>query len=407
MPCERAVADLKYWVMNDIYLASACRTGIGRFQGSLSGFSAPQLGGLAITEALKRAGIEGSLVDEVIMGHVLQAGVGQNPARQAARAAGIPDEVPPFTVNKVCGSGLKSVMLAAQSIKAGDNQIVVAGGMESMSNAPYLVPSARQGARLGHAQMLDAMVHDGLWDAYSDQHMGMTGELVADEFNISRQMQDEFAANSHHKAAAAWEAEKFTAETFEVSVPQRKKDPIAFCGDEGVRGDTTAEGIGKMRPAFKKDGSVTAGNASQLSDGASAVVVASAAACEKHGLTPLAKITGYAAGGMAPEWVMMAPKPAIENLEAKTGLNRNDFDLIELNEAFSSAACALTQEMKLDPERINVHGGAVALGHPIGASGTRILTTLLYALKDRGQQRGLAALCLGGGNAVSMSVEMC
>ena len=341
------------------------------------------------------------------MGNVLQAGVGQNPARQAARAAGIPDSVAPFTVNKVCGSGLKSVMLAAQSIKAGDNHVVVAGGMESMSNAPYLMPSARQGARLGHAQLLDSMVHDGLWDAYSDQHMGMTGELVADEYNISREMQDEFAASSHRKAGAAWESGKFAAETFEVSIPQRKKDPIAFAADEGVRGDTTAEGIGKMRPAFKKDGSVTAGNASQLSDGASAVVVASAEACEKHGLNPLAKITGYSAGGMAPEWVMMAPKVAIENLEARTGLNRNDFDLIELNEAFSSAACALTQEMKLDPERINVNGGAVALGHPIGASGARILTTLLYALKDRNLQRGLAALCLGGGNAVSLSVELC
>ena len=361
--------------MTDVYLASACRTGIGRFQGSLSGFRAPELGAFAISEALRRAGLDGSAIDEVIMGNVLQAGVGQNPARQAARAAGIPDEVAPFTVNKVCGSGLKAVMLAAQSIKAGDNQIVVAGGMESMSNAPYLVPSARQGARLGHAQLLDSMVHDGLWDAYSDQHMGMTGELVADEYNISREMQDEFAANSHIKAAAAWEAGKFEEETFEVSVPQRKKDPLAFNADEGVRGDSSAESLGKMRAAFKKDGSVTAGNASQLSDGASAVVVASAAACEKYGLNPLAKITGYAAGGMAPEWVMMAPKHAIENLEARTGLNRNDFDLIELNEAFSSAACALTQEIKLDAQRINVHGGAVALGHPIGASGTRILTT--------------------------------
>ncbi|HJM40335.1 MAG TPA: acetyl-CoA C-acetyltransferase [Planctomycetota bacterium] len=393
--------------MTDVFLASACRTGIGRFQGSLSGFRAPELGAFAISEALSRAGLDGLAVDEVIMGNVLQAGVGQNPARQAARAAGIPDSVAPFTVNKVCGSGLKSVMLAAQSIKAGDNHVVVAGGMESMSNAPYLMPSARQGARLGHAQLLDSMVHDGLWDAYSDQHMGMTGELVADEYNISREMQDEFAASSHRKAGAAWESGKFAAETFEVSIPQRKKDPIAFAADEGVRGDTTAEGIGKMRPAFKKDGSVTAGNASQLSDGASAVVVASAEACEKHGLNPLAKITGYSAGGMAPEWVMMAPKVAIENLEARTGLNRNDFDLIELNEAFSSAACALTQEMKLDPERINVNGGAVALGHPIGASGARILTTLLYALKDRNLQRGLAALCLGGGNAVSLSVELC
>ena len=393
--------------MTEVFLASACRTGIGRFQGSLSGFRAPELGAFAISEALKRAGIEGAAVDEVIMGNVLQAGVGQNPARQAARAAGIPDEVPPFTVNKVCGSGLKAVMLAAQSIKAGDNQVVVAGGMESMSNAPYLLPSARQGARLGHAPMLDAMVHDGLWDAFSDQHMGMTGELVADEYNISREMQDEFAAASHQKAAAAIADGKFVAETFELEIPQRKKDPIIFNTDEGVRSDTTVAGLGKMRAAFKKDGSVTAGNSSQISDGGSALVVASADACEQHGLNPLARITGYAAGGMAPEWVMMAPKSAIENLEARTGLSRNDFDLIELNEAFSSAACALTQEMKLDPERVNVHGGAVALGHPIGASGARLLTTLLYALKDSGQKKGLVALCLGGGNAVALSVEMC
>ena len=392
--------------MTDVYLVSACRTGIGRFQGTLAGFTAPQLGALAVKEALTRAGAGSEVVDEVILGNVLQAGVGQNPARQAARAAGVPDTVPPFTVNKVCGSGLKSVMLAAQSIKAGDNQLVVAGGMESMSRAPYLVPAARDGVRLGNAQLVDAMIWDGLWDVYSDQHMGMTGELVADEYGITREMQDEYAARSHQRAAAAWEAGRFDAETFAVEVPQRKKDPVAFRADEGVRPGTDAAGMGKLRPAFKKDGSVTAGNASQISDGAAALVVASAAACEQHGLTPMARITGYAAGGMAPEWVMMAPKAAVENLESRTGLDRRAFDLVEINEAFSSGSCALVKTLGLDAERVNVNGGAVALGHPIGASGARILVTLLHALKDRGGKTGLATLCLGGGNAVALSLEM-
>ena len=393
--------------MTEVFLVSACRTGIGRFQGSLSGMSAPELGALAIAEAVQRAGISGEFVDEVIMGNVLQAGVGQNPARQAALGAGLPDTVPPFTVNKVCGSGLKSVMLAAQSIKAGDQHVVLAGGMEYMTNAPYLMPSARKGTRLGHAQLLDAMVQDGLWDAYSDQHMGMTGELVARECSVSREDQDAFAAASHAKAAAAHASGKFSAECFDVLIPQRKGDPIAFQSDEGVRADVSAESLAGMRPAFQKDGSVTAGNASQISDGAAALVVASAEACEQHGLKPLARITGYAAGGTAPEWVMMAPKEAVANLEARTGLRSQEFDLIEINEAFSSAACALTKTMDLDASRINVHGGAVALGHPIGASGARILVTLLHALQDRGGSTGLATLCLGGGNAVALSVELC
>lgn len=393
--------------MTEVYIISACRTPIGRFQGGLSKIKAPVLGGMAVTEALKRAGVAPELVDEVILGNVLQAGVGQNPARQAARAAGIPDTVAPFTVNKVCGSGLKTVMLAAQSIKAGDNDIVVAGGMESMSLAPYLVPAARTGARLGDAKLVDAMVHDGLWDVYSDQHMGMTGELVADEYEIDREAQDAFSAASHQKAAAAWAAGKFDAEVFPVEVPQRRGDPVIVKTDEGVRGETTAESLGKLRAAFKKGGSVTAGNASQISDGACALVIASAAAVEKHGLKPLAKITGYAAGGMAPEWVMMAPKAAVENLEKKTGISRHDFDLIEMNEAFASGACALVKTLELDADKVNVHGGAVAIGHPIGASGARILTTLIYALKDRGLKKGLAALCLGGGNAVATSIEMC
>ena len=395
------------FTMSEVFLVSACRTPIGRFQGGLSSFRAPELGGLAIQEALTRAGVAADQVDEVIMGNVLQAGVGQNPARQAQRAAGIPDTVPPFTVNMVCGSGLKSVMLGAASIVAGDNEVVVAGGMESMSQAPYMVPAARQGARLGDAKLVDAMIHDGLWDVYSNKHMGLTGELVADEYDISRDAQDAFATESHRRAADAWAAGRFSAETFSIEVPQRRGDPVVVDSDEGVRADVTVDGLGKLRPAFAKEGSVTAGNASQISDGASAVVLASAAAVEKYGLKPLAKITGYAAGGMAPEWVMMAPKHAIENLEKRTGVKATDYDLIELNEAFSSAACALVKTLGLDAERVNVNGGAVAIGHPIGASGARILTTLVYALQDRGLKTGMAALCLGGGNAVATSIELC
>jgi acetyl-CoA C-acetyltransferase len=393
--------------MTKAYIVSACRTPIGRFQGGLSSFRAPELGAKAVQESLSRAGISGDQVDEVILGNVLQAGVGQNPARQASIFAGIPHEVAPFTVNKVCGSGLKCVMLAAQSIKAGDNQIVVAGGMESMSQAPYLVPSARTGARLGDAKLVDAMVHDGLWDVYSNKHMGLTGELVADEYEISREMQDEYSAASHQKAEAAWGNGKFHDETFDIEVPQRKKDAITIRRDEGIRNGMTAESLSGLRAAFKKDGSVTPGNASQISDGASALVVASEAQVEKLGLNPLAEITGYAAGGMAPEWVMMAPKAAVENLEKVTGTSRHDYDLIEINEAFASGACALLKTLELDADRVNVHGGAIALGHPIGASGARILVSLLHAMKDRGAQTGMATLCLGGGNAVALSVKAC
>jgi len=393
--------------MSKVYLVSACRTPIGRFQGGLSKFRAPELGAMALSEALQRAQLDALHVDEVIMGNVLQAGVGQNPARQAARGAGLPDTVPPFTVNKVCGSGLKSVMLAAQSIKAGDNNLVLAGGMESMSQAPYLMPAARTGARLGDTKMVDAMVHDGLWDVYSNQHMGMTGELVANEYEISREQQDEFSAASHNKAEAAWDAGRFDAETFDVSVPQRKGDPLIVRRDEGIRNGMTADSLGGLRPAFTKEGSVTAGNASQLSDGASALVVASEAAVEQHGLKPIAEITGYAAGGMAPEWVMMAPKAAMENLEHVTGTPRQDYDLYEINEAFASGACSLVKTMELDADRVNVNGGAVALGHPIGASGARILVTLLHAMQQRSAATGVATLCLGGGNAVAVAVRAC
>ncbi len=392
--------------MRDVVIVSACRTPVAKFQGALAGFRAPELGGLAVAEALRRAGVAPELVDEVILGNVLTAGLGQNPARQAARAAGIPDSVGSLTINKVCGSGLKSVMLAAQAIKAGDAEIIVAGGMESMTNAPYLVPEAREGLRLGHGQLLDSMVHDGLWDIYNDFHMGMTAEKVANELDVSRAAQDEFAARSHQKAAEATEAGRFDDERFEISVPQRKKDPIAFNTDENIRAGMTAESIAGMRPAFAKDGSVTAANASSINDGAAALVVMSADKAKELGLTPMARITAYATGGCAPEWVMMAPEHSIKKCAAKAGMDPKDFDLHEINEAFSAAAIALTRKLELDPERINVNGGAVAIGHPIGASGARILTTLLHAMKQRDAKTGMASLCLGGGNAVSLAVEM-
>ncbi|MEE2940581.1 MAG: acetyl-CoA C-acetyltransferase [Planctomycetota bacterium] len=391
--------------MKEVVIVSATRSPIGKFQGGLAGFRAPQLGGLAIAEAIARAGIEASDVEEVIFGNVLQAGLGQNPARQAARAAGVPDEVGSVTINKVCGSGLKSVMLAAQAIRAGDADCVVAGGMESMTNAPYLMPDARSGMRLGHSQVLDSMVHDGLWDIYNDFHMGMTGELVASELDVSRDAQDEFAALSHQKAVAARDAGRFDEERFGVEIKPRKADPFTFATDETIREGMTADAIAKMRPAFKKDGSVTAANASAINDGSAALVVTSAEFASAKGLTPLARITQYATGGCAPEWVMMAPERSIKKCSEKAGMKPTDYDLHEINEAFSSAAVALTRALELDPERINVNGGAVALGHPIGASGARILVTLLHAMKQKDAATGMASLCLGGGNAVSLAVE--
>lgn len=391
--------------MQDVVIASACRTAIGKFMGGLSSFRAPELGGFAVAEAIQRAGIPADAVDEVILGCVLQAGLGQNPARQAAIAGGVPVERGAYTVNKVCGSGLKSVMLAAQAIRAGDAEVIVAGGMESMSNAPYLLPDARRGTRLGHAQVVDAMIQDGLWDIYNDFHMGKTGELVAREFDISRERQDRFAAHSHEKAVAAQGEGKFQGEIFSVDVPQRKGDPITFDTDEGPRSDSTPESLGRLRPAFDKEGSVTAGNASSINDGASALVIMSAQKAEQLGVKPLARVIDYATGGMKPEWVMMAPKNAVENLERKTSRKTDTYDLIEVNEAFSVASCALIDQVPFDAARVNVNGGAVALGHPIGASGARILTTLLYAMQDSGAQTGLATLCLGGGNAVALSVE--
>jgi acetyl-CoA C-acetyltransferase len=393
--------------VRDVVIVSAARTPVAKFQGSLAGFRAPDLGGLAIAEALRRAGVEAGQVEEVIMGNVLGAGLGQNPARQAARAAGVPDEVGSFTVNKVCGSGLKTVMLAAQAIKAGDADIIVAGGMENMSAAPYLMPEARDGLRLGHGKLLDSMVNDGLWDIYNDFHMGMTAEKVASELDVSREVQDEFAARSHQKAAAATAAGRLDDERFAVMVPQRKKDPISFNTDETIRNGMTAESLTKLRPAFQRDGgTVTAANASAINDGAAALVVMSADKAKELGLTPMARISAYATGGCAPEWVMMAPEHSIQACAAKAGVAHGDFDLHEINEAFSAAAVALTRKLELDPEKINVNGGAVAIGHPIGASGARILTTLLYAMKQRDAKTGMASLCLGGGNAVSLSVEM-
>ena len=392
--------------MKDVVIASACRTPIGKFQGALTPFSAPELGSLALAEALRRAGVEAGAVDEVIMGNVLSAGLGQNPARQAARGASVPDEVGSVTINKVCGSGLKAVMLAAQAIKAGDAEVVLAGGMESMTRAPYLLPDARAGARLGHSKLVDSMVHDGLWDIYNDFHMGMTGELVAEKYEIAREEQDVFAAESHRRAAEATEAGRFDEEKFTVMVPQRKKDPIAFRTDETIRGDTSAEAMGKMRPAFKRDGgTVTAANASAINDGAAALLVMSADRAQALGVKPLARITGYATGGCAPEWVMMAPEHSVNSCAQKHGRKPADFDLHEINEAFSVAAVALRRVLDLDPDKVNVNGGAVALGHPIGASGARILVTLLSAMKQRDAETGMASLCLGGGNAVSLAVE--
>jgi len=393
--------------MPNAVIVDAVRTPIGKFQGALSDFAAPKLGAEVIKAILERTGVAPDAIDEVIMGNVLQAGIGQNPARQAALYAGMPNEVAAFTVNKVCGSGLKSVMLAAQAIKAGDIKAAIAGGQESMTNAPYLLPQARAGLRLGHGQVVDSMVWDGLWDVYNDFHMGMTGELVADEYKVSREDQDAFAAESHKRAMAAQAAGKFKDEIIALSIPQRKADPIIFDTDEGPRADTTAESLAKLRPAFKREGgSVTAGNASSINDGASALMVMEEEHAKSLGLKPLARITGYAVGGVEPKWVMMAPEKAVEKLNAKLGVDINHYDLIELNEAFSVAAVALTRQLKIDPAKINVNGGAVALGHPIGASGARILTTLLHELKRSGKQRGLAGLCLGGGNAVALSVEM-
>lgn len=388
-----------------VVLASACRTPIGTFQGSLSSLRATELGSLAVAEAVRRAGIAPEDVEECLMGNVLQAGNGQNPARQAARGAGLPDAIGSTTINKVCGSGLKSVMLAAQAIRAGDMRCLVAGGMESMSRAPYILPEARRGVRLGHGELIDSIVSDGLWDVYNDFHMGITAEMVAKEHDVSREAQDEFAVESHRRAAEAASAGRFDAEKFSVSVPQRKGAALEVRDDENIRADMTLESIAGMRPAFQKDGTVTVANASAINDGASALVVMSEELAAEKGIQPLARVTAYATGGCAPEWVMMAPEHSIKKCAAMVGMEPADFDVHEINEAFSAAAVALTRRLGLDPERVNGNGGAVALGHPIGASGARVLTTLLHVMQQRDARTGMASLCLGGGNAVSLAVE--
>ncbi len=390
----------------EVVIISAVRTPIGRFQGTLAPLSAPQLGAVAIKAAVERAKIDPATVDEVLMGCVVQAGQGQAPARQASIGAGIPPTVGATTVNKICGSGLKTVMLAAGMIKAGDADIIVAGGMESMNNGPYMLPRARFGYRLGHGQLLDATVHDGLWCSFENQHMGNAAEWIARKYGLTRQELDEFALRSHQKAIAAIDAGHFKDEIVPVQVPQRKGEPILFDTDEAPRRDTSMEALARLRPAFQKDGLVTAGNSPGITDGAAATVVMSRARAEELGLQPLARITGYAQAAVKPLEIFTAPIFAVRRLLQKTGTTLDDYDLIEINEAFAAQVLADGKELGLDWDKVNVHGGAIALGHPIGCSGTRILVTLIYALRRRGLKTGLAALCLGGGEAVAMSIEL-
>lgn len=386
-------------------IISAVRTPTGKFLGALKDFKATELGAMVVREAVRRAGIEPEKVDEVIMGCVVQAGVGQNPARQAALKAGIPFGVSALTINKVCGSGLKAVMLAANEIKLGEATFVVAGGMESMSNAPYLLTGAREGYRMGDQKVVDSMVHDGLWCAFENFHMGNTGEIVADKYTVSREEQDEYAANSHRKAAEAIKAGRFKDEILAVEIKQKKGDPVIFDTDETVRGETTKEVLAKLKPAFKAEGTVTAGNAPPVNDGASALVVTSLAHANELGIEPMARIVAQATSGLEPRMLMMAPVDAMKKTLAKAGWTFDEVDLIEINEAFSVQAVAIIRELNLNPVIVNVNGGAVALGHAIGQSGSRVLTTMLHEMKRRNVRRGLAALCLGGGNAVAMAVE--
>jgi acetyl-CoA C-acetyltransferase len=392
--------------MREAVILSAVRLPTGRFLGTLKGFAASELGAMVVKEAVRRAGIAPERVDEVILGNVISAGLGQAPARQAAIKAGLPPKVGALTINMVCGSGLRAVMLAAQGIGQGDAEVVVAGGMESMSNCPYLLPKAREGMRLGHGEIVDSMIHDGLWDAYENYHMGCTGEITASEHKVTRGEQDAFALRSHQKAIAAQRAGKFKDEILPVPIPQKKGDPVLFSEDESPREDTSLEALGKLKPAFREGGTVTAGNAPGVNDGAAALVVAAAETAAALGCTPLARIVGQAVAGVEPSQVMMSPVYAVRRLWERTGWSPDTVDLFELNEAFAVQAIAVGRELGLDPEKVNVHGGAVALGHPIGASGARVLTTLLYALRDRGKKRGVATLCLGGGNGVALAVEL-
>jgi acetyl-CoA C-acetyltransferase len=392
---------------DEVVIISGCRTAVGKFQGSLTDLSAPQLGAVVVREAVKRAGLNSDQVDECIMGNVLPAGLGQNPARQAAIFGGLSPATGAMTINKVCGSGLKAVALAAQAVQTGNSSIVVAGGMESMTNAPYLLPQARKGYRLGNGQVIDSMVHDGLWDIYNDYHMGITGENVAEKYGVTRQEQDEFAVNSHRKALAAMKECRFKSQIVPVEIPAKRKGdaPLLFEKDESPREDTTIEVLRSLKPAFKKDGTVTAGNAPGVNDGAAAVVVTSAHRAKELGAQPMVRIVAQATSGVEPKWVMMAPVGAVRTIWEKTGWKKDDVDLYELNEAFSVQALGVMRELGLDPNKVNVNGGAVAIGHPIGASGARVLVTLIYEMTRRNAKRGIAALCLGGGNAVAMAVE--
>jgi acetyl-CoA C-acetyltransferase len=392
---------------DDVVIISGCRTAVGKFQGSLSDFSATQLGAVAVREAVKRAGVDPAQVDECIMGNVVSAGLGQNPARQAAICGGLSPATGAMTINKVCGSGLKAVALAAQAVQTENASVVVAGGMESMTNAPYLLPQARKGYRLGNAQIVDSMVHDGLWDIFNNYHMGITGENVAEKYGITREEQDEFALNSHRKALAATKECRIKSQIVPVEIPSKKKGaaPTVFDRDESPREDTTIEVLRSLKPAFKKDGTVTAGNAPGVNDGAAALVVTSAKRAKELGAQPMVRIVAQATSGIDPAWVMMAPVDAVRKIWEKTGWKNDDVDLYELNEAFSVQALGVMRELGLDPNKVNVNGGAVAIGHPIGASGARVLVTLIYEMIRRDVRRGIAALCLGGGNAVAMAVE--
>jgi len=391
--------------MQDVVIVAATRTAVGSFQGSLANVPAVELGATVIRALLEQTGVAPAAVDEVILGQVLTAGAGQNPARQAAVKAGLPHEVPALTLNKVCGSGLKAVQLAVQAIRCGDAEIVIAGGMENMSLAPYVLPRVRTGLRLGHAELVDSMLSDGLWDAFNDYHMGQTAENLVQKYQLSREAQDAFAARSQQRAAAAVESGRFREEITPVAIPQRKGEPLLFDTDEGIRADTTTEGLARLRPAFAKDGSVTAGNASSLNDGAAAVLVMSAARAAALGLTPLAHVAAYASAGVDPAIMGIGPVSATRKTLEKAGWQLADLDLIEANEAFAAQALVVGQELGWDDEKVNVNGGAIALGHPIGASGCRVLVTLLHELRRREGRRGLATLCIGGGQGVALAVE--
>ena len=391
--------------MREAVIVSAVRTPTGKFLGALKEFTAPQLGALVVADAVRRAGIDPGIVDECIMGNVVTAGEGQSPARQAALRGGLPDHVAALTINKVCGSGLKAVMLAAQGIATGDIDIAVAGGMESMSNCPYLLPRVREGLRMGNSEIVDSMINDGLWCSFEQCHMGNAGEVVAEQYHVCREAQDDYAARSHQKAARATEAGLFKDEILPISLPQKKGAPILMDQDESIRPDTTVESLSRLKPAFKKDGTVTAGNAPGVNDGASALVVMAAERAKALRLTPLARVVAQATSGLPPKLVLMTPVEAVQRVAQKAGWKLADVDLFELNEAFSVQAVAVLKELGIDSEKVNVNGGAVALGHAIGSSGSRILTTLLYALKRRNLTRGIATLCLGGGNGVALAVE--